>query len=116
VEVETSSYSASELNAGKARIEIKTQVTNAGSRPGEEIVELYLNERGTSVARPERELKGFQRVALQPGESRTVEFSLGRDELALWNIDMQRVVEPGHLSIWVAGSSDGGTPAELTID
>jgi len=63
-----------------------------------------------------RELKGFRRLSLEPGETKTVEFSLGRDELAFWNIDMQQVVEPGELTIWIAGSSDTGVPAHASID
>ena len=114
--LEASTFQATDLNAGGARIKVTAEITNSGARPGEEIVQLYINQRGTSVARPVRELKGFSRVALQPGQTRTVEFALGRDELAFWNIDMQHVVEPGALKIWVAGSSATGTPAELTIE
>ena len=109
-------YSAAELNAGRARVRIKADVTNTGTRPGVEVVQLYVGRWGTSVARPERELKGFQRVNLQPGETRTVEFMLGREELAFWNIDMRHVVEPGQLDIWVVGSSADGTPETLNID
>jgi beta-glucosidase len=116
VQLEASTYAAAELNAGKARVKVTTEVTNSGTRPGEEVVQLYISQRGTSVARPVRELKGFRRVALEPGETRTVEFALGRDELAFWNIDMENVVEPAELKIWVAGSSATGTAAELTIE
>ena len=114
--LEASTYDAAELNAGDARIKLMMEITNDGTRPGEEVVQLYVNQRGTSVARPVRELKGFRRVALEPGETRTVEFALGRSELAFWNIHMQHVVEPGELKVWVAGSSATGTPAELTIE
>lgn len=116
VRADAQKYSAAELNAGRARVKVRAQVTNTGTRPSEEVVQLYVNQRGTSVARPVRELKGFQRVALQPGETRTVEFMLGRDKLAFWNIDMQHVVEPGQLSVWVTGSSAEGTPLELIIE
>jgi beta-glucosidase len=116
VEFEASKYAAAELNAGKVRVKVTTEITNRGTRPGEEVVQLYISQRGTSAARPVRELKGFRRVALKPGQSRTVEFALGRDELAFWNIDMENVVEPAELKIWVAGSSLIGTPAELTIE
>jgi beta-glucosidase len=109
-------YDAAELNDGSARVKVSAEVTNSGDRAGDEVVQLYINERGTSVARPVRELKGFRRIALQPGETRTVEFFLGRDELAFWNIDMRRVVEPGELTIWIAGSSDTGTPVQATIE
>jgi beta-glucosidase len=110
-----STFNAADLNSGKAKITVTTEVKNAGSRPGEEVVQLYINQRGTSVSRPVRELKGFQRVALQPGESKKVSFTLGHDELAFWNIDMKNVVEPAAVKVWVGGSSVDGTPAELTI-
>jgi beta-glucosidase len=78
-------------------------------------VQLYIRLRGTSVARPVRELKGFERVRLQPGETRRVEFRLGREELEFWNIDMKDVVEPAALSIWIAPDSASGNPAEVEI-
>jgi beta-glucosidase len=116
VKLEAENYSAAELDAGKAQVKVSAEVTNSGQRPGEEVVQLYISQRGTSVARPVRELKGFRRVALQPGETKAVEFTLGRDELAFWNIDLQDVVEPGKLKVWIAGSSADGIPAELTIE
>jgi beta-glucosidase len=116
VQLEASTYAAAKLNASKTHVKVKTEITNSGTRAGEEVVQLYISQRGTSVARPVRELKGFRRVALEPGETRTVEFALGRDELAFWNIDMENVVEPAELKIWVAGSSVTGTAAELTIE
>lgn len=116
VKIDAPAYDAAELNKGAARLKVSADVTNSGDRVSEEVVQLYINERGTSVARPVRELKGFRRVSLQPGETKTVEFSLGREELAFWNIDMQQVVEPGELTIWIAGSSDSGTPAHAMIE
>jgi len=107
---------AADLNSGKPALTVTAQVTNSGKVAGEEVVQLYINERGTSVSRPVRELKGFQRVALQPGESKKVQFTLGRDELAFWNIDMKDVVEPAAVKVWVAGNSVDGQPAELTIE
>ena len=115
VRLEASKYAAAELNAGKARVKVSTEITNSGTRPGEEVAQLYIGQHGTSVARPARELKGFQRVFLRPGQTRTVEFALARNELAFWNIGMENVVEPAELKIWVTGSSVTGTPALLTI-
>ena len=71
------------------------------------IVQLYIRQRGTSVARPVRELKGFQRITLAPGQSRRVEFTLGRDELRFWNINMKNVVEPAEVTVWIAPDSTG---------
>lgn len=115
VTLSASTFNAADLNSGKAKITVTTEVKNTGALAGEEVVQLYINQRGTSVARPIRELKGFQRVALQPGESKKVSFALGHDELAFWNVDMKSVVEPAALKVWVAGNSVDGTPAELTI-
>jgi beta-glucosidase len=109
------SFTAADLNSGNAKVTITAEVKNTGGIAGEETVQLYINERGTSVARPVRELKGFQKVLLKPGESKRVEFTLGRNELAFWNIDMKEVVEPAKVTIWVAGNSVDGMPATFTI-
>lgn len=115
VMLSATTFSAAGLNAGKASVKVSAEVRNDGAVAGEETVQLYINERGTSVARPVRELKGFQKIALKPGEAKRVEFTLGRDELAFWNIDMKNVVEPAVVKVWVAGSSAEGSPAEFTI-
>ena len=115
VRVERLRYAAADLEAGTARIKVTAKITNSGARAGAEVVQLYINQRGTSVARPVRELKGFRRVDLEPGAEAEVEFALGRDELAFWNIDMKNVVEPGVLKIWIADDSRSGTPAEVTL-
>ena len=94
---------------------VSADVRNTGAREGTETAQLYIRLRGTSVARPVRELKGYQRVQLAPGESRHVEFKLGRDELAFWNIDMMDVVEPGSLYIWVAPDCTQGLPSKVEI-
>jgi beta-glucosidase len=107
--------SAAALNNNEAGIRVTGTVKNTSSRPGDAVVQLYIRQRGTSVARPVRELKGFQKVALAAGESKTVEFTLGRQELAFWNMDMKEVVEPAQITVWVAGDSASGTPAEFGI-
>jgi len=107
--------SAKDLNAGSASLKVTAEVRNTGSRPADEVVQLYIRQTGTSVVRPVRELKGFQRITLAPGTSQKVEFTLGRDQLKFWNIDMKDVVEPAQLTVWVAPDSIRGTPAQLTI-
>jgi beta-glucosidase len=67
------------------------------------------------VERPVRELKGFERVTLGPGESKQVEFSIGRDELKFWNLDMKDVVEPARVTVWIAPSSVAGSQAQFEI-
>jgi beta-glucosidase len=111
----TSSAKALNANNPNAAIHVSAMVKNTSDRAGEEVVQFYIRQRGTSVARPVRELKGFQKVALAPGESKTVEFALSRKELAFWNIDMKEVVEPAKVNVWISGDSVTGTPAELEI-
>ena len=115
VELKQSRLSARGLNEGSEAFSVAAEVRNSGAREGTETVQLYIRLRGTSVARPVRELKGFQKVHLAPGEARRVEFKLGRDELAFWNAQMQRVVEPCALYVWVAPDSSRGEPAVAEI-
>ena len=113
--VSATTISARDLNAGSASLKVMAEVHNTGSRAADEVVQLYIRQTGTSVVRPVRELKGFRRVTLGPGQSQTIEFTLGRDELRFWNIDMKDVVEPGQLTVWVAPDSTRGTPAQVSI-
>ena len=86
--------------------QVSVRVTNTGKRAGEEVVQLYVRDDVASVTRPVKQLRGFQRVALQPGESKVVTFPLGFDDLAMFDDRMQRVVEPGMFTVFVGGSSD----------
>jgi beta-glucosidase len=113
--VSATSVSAKDLNAGSASLKVTAEVRNTGSRGVDEVVQLYIRQTGTSVVRPVRELKGFRRVSLASGASQKVEFTLGRDELKFWNIDMKNVVEPAQLTVWVAPDSTRGAPAKATI-
>ena len=116
LELSTSQISASGLNQKTAQaLRVSTTVGNTGSRAGDEVVELYVRLRGTSVALPVRQLEGFRRVALAPGESKRVEFTVGRDELAFWNIDMQDLVEPASATVWIGPSSSEGESADFVI-
>jgi beta-glucosidase len=115
VTVDASSISAGALNRGDARLTVSADVRNTGARAGTETAQLYIRLRGTSVARPVRELKGFERVHLAPGESRRVQFTLGREELSFWNIDMKDVAEPGSLYVWVAPDCMRGAPVKVEI-
>lgn len=107
---------ASDLNAGRATVEIEATVKNTGDRPGVEVAQLYVNERGTSVVRPIRELKGFRRLSLAPGQSETVRFTLTGKDLSFWNLDMKHVAEPGELTFWVAPNAEAGTPVTIKIE
>ncbi len=84
---------------------VSVQVTNTGTRAGDEVVQLYIHDRLASVTRPIMELKDFCRITLQPAESKTVEFELTPEKLSFINEQMERVVEPGEFDIMVGGSS-----------
>ena len=90
----------------RGTIEVSADVSNAGSRAGAEVVQLYIAEPVAPVSRPVKELKGFQRVSLQPGEKKTVKFVLTPDDLALYDPSMVRRVEPGTFNVMVGGSSE----------
>jgi beta-glucosidase len=115
LELSTAQLSADALNHAAETLHVSATVKNAGTRAGDEIVELYLRMRGTSIALPVRELEGFQRITLAPGESKRVEFTIGRNELAFWNIDMKDAVEPASATVWIGPNSAEGQSAEFVI-
>jgi beta-glucosidase len=86
-------------------VQISVDVRNAGEREGQEVVQLYLNDVVSSVTRPVKQLRGFEKIALKPGETRTVRFKLGREDLSLLDRDLHRVVEPGGFRVMVGSSS-----------
>src|SRR6266567_432225 len=87
---------------GVAVMTAETEVTNTGSRVGEEIVQLYIRLEGTSLAEPVRMLKGFQRVALAPGETKKVRFELKPEAFAIWNDRNELAVETAKLNVWIS--------------
>jgi beta-glucosidase len=95
---------AKQVKAGDP-VTVSVDVRNTGKVAGDEVVQLYLHDVVSSVTRPIKELKGFKRVTLAPGESKTVQFTLDREAFALWNQDMKRVVEPGAFEIMVGPNS-----------
>lgn len=88
---------------GKTKVSV--DVTNTGSIKGDEVVQLYIRDEVSSVTRPVKELKGFKRISINPGERKTVEFVIGPEELSFLNRDMHRVVEPGAFKIMAGGNS-----------
>ena len=91
------------------------QVRNVGNRRGDEVVQLYIRDDVSSVTRPLLELKGFQRVTLEPGETRTVTFDIKPTDLWFYNADMKRVVEPGTFTIFAGPNSVDLKKATLTV-
>jgi len=85
---------------------VSVEVENVGKRTGDEVVQLYIRNVAASITRPVKELKGFQRVTLQPGEKRRVEFLLTGEQLGFWNREMRFVVEPGDFKVMVGPNSE----------
>ncbi len=90
-------------------------VTNTGARAGDEVVQLYLHRTASSVTPPVRQLEGFSRVSLKPGESRTVSFPLGPKELGFVGVDEKWTVEPGRVEVFASTCSVGGLEAGLSV-
>lgn len=97
---------------GEAKI--SAEVTNASETAGQEVVQLYIRKEVSSVTRPVKELRGFRRISLGPGETQTVNFTLGPDELSYLDREMRRVVEPGTFRVMVGGNSSD--LIETTLD
>ena len=87
------------------KVTATVDVENTGRRPGDEVVQLYIRDPVASMTRPVKELKGFQRISLQPGEKKKVEFVLGPEHLGFWNREMRYVVEPGEFRVMVGSNS-----------
>lgn len=97
------------------RFRVTARVTNTGKVTADEVVQLYIRDLVGSLTRPVKELKGFERITLAPGESRTVTFTLGTEALAFTNAKLKRVTEAGKFHAWVAGNSVEGTPKEFSV-
>ena len=115
----TFEYTALEVSPSRAKlgttIQVRAQVRNTGAVAGDEVAQLYVRDLVGSVTRPVRELKGFQRVSLAPGESRTLQFSLTPEALAFCGADMQEGAEAGKFQLFVGGDSRAALGAELTL-
>jgi beta-glucosidase len=95
---------------------VSVDVKNTGQVQGDEVVQLYIHSEVSSVTRPVKELRGFQRVSLGAGESKTVQFVLGPEELSFLNRQMQKVVEPGVVDVMVGTNSVELKQAKLVVD
>ncbi len=95
---------------------VSAVVQNSGARAGTEVVQLYVRDLVGSVTRPVKELKGFQRITLQPGEARTVRFELPAGQLGCIGLDMRYAVEPGAFKLWVGPDSTSGLEGEFEVE
>ncbi len=106
--------SAASMGPGGS-ITASATVTNTGDRAGEEVVQLYVRDLVGSVTQPVQELKGFEKVMLQPGEARTVSFTLRPEDLAFTRADMTHGWEPGEFQLWIAPSSGAAASTPVTF-
>jgi beta-glucosidase len=118
--ISTEHLNASQLNRGLGSSSVpamvaEADVTNTGSRQGDEVVQLYLALTGTSTAQPVRSLKGFQKISLLPGETKHVKFELRPADFAIRNDRNQFAAEPSRLSVWISPDSAHGTAGSAEI-
>ncbi|MFK8042712.1 beta-glucosidase BglX [Congregibacter sp.] len=111
VKITTSHHS---IGLGQS-LDVSADIVNMGSYAGEEVVQLYVRDLVGNVTRPIKELKGFRRIRLKPGERQRISFRLHTDDLAFFNRDMQLVTEPGQFHVWIGGSSDAPLWAEFEV-
>ncbi len=97
------------------QVKVSVDVENTGARAGDEVVQLYIRDVAASVTRPVRELKGFKRLTVQPGERQKVEFTLSSEQLGFYNRAMRFVVEPGDFKVFAGTSSEGGLESGFTV-
>ncbi|HEY0868421.1 MAG TPA: glycoside hydrolase family 3 N-terminal domain-containing protein [Fimbriimonas sp.] len=100
-------YSRLEIEGGD-RLRCAASVRNTGDRPGEEVVQLYVRDLVGSITRPAKELRGFEKVALDPGEEKVVSFELGEEDLGFYLPDERFVVEPGRFLLWIGPNAKEG--------
>jgi len=115
----TFGYGSLKLSMTRARVSdtvtATVTVANTGSREGTEVVQLYVRDEVASVSRPVRELKGFKRVTLKPGESRAVDLRVAVRDLWFYGLDMKRVVEPGTFRVYVGPNSAEGLEERFEV-
>jgi len=106
--------SASSIST-RGTLTVTADLTNSGTRTGDDVAQLYIHESGTSILQPVRRLQGFQRVTLAPGQTQTVTFRLGPANLGFYNNQGQFAVEAGGVDVWVGDSSAGGLHDQFTL-
>jgi beta-glucosidase len=92
---------------------VECNITNTGNMDASEVVQLYIRDVVASVIQPVRVLKGFQKIALKAGETKTVSFTLNSCQLAIWDKNMVKRTEPGEFLVWVSADSQSGTPVSF---
>jgi beta-glucosidase len=111
----TFAYSELGIALGAEKIIVRAAVENTGDVPGEEVVQLYIGDVVASRVRPVKELKGFQKIRLAPGESRQVVFEVNVAALGFYDVDMNYIIEPGLFKVWVGTNSAEGLEGEFRL-
>jgi beta-glucosidase len=96
-------------------LHVSAEIENTGKREGTEVAQLYVHDRVAPTSRPVRELKGFQRITLGPGERKTVEFTVNANDLGSYDPDMHWVVPTGAYDVWVAPDSASGVAGTFEV-
>lgn len=102
-------------SSAPAPLQVSANITNSGSYPVTETAQLYVRLEGTSVSMPVRMLKGFQKIAVAPGETKRVVFAVPAEAFAFWNDQNALTVEPARATIWISGDSASGSGATIEI-
>jgi len=106
--------SADEIGLGDT-VTVSAELTNKGDVAADEVVQLYVRDLVANITRPVKELKGFKRVHVEPGQTVIVDFGLHTDDLAFYGRDMQEITEPGEFHVWMGGNSDTDLRTEFRI-
>lgn len=113
------SYSKPQLSTTvltkEQKLTVTVTVTNTGGRSGEEVVQLYIRDHAASIVRPVKELRGFEKINLNPGESKTIKFTLAANELSYFNAEGKLILEPGKFSVFVGGNSRDTQQADFEV-
>jgi beta-glucosidase len=108
--------SSTSMDARRGRVTARADVTNTGSRAGDEVAQLYIHDPVASISQPVRRLRGFERVTLQPGQTKTVRFTLDRDDVGFYDNRGRFVVENGRINVYVGNtSSQSDNRASFTV-
>jgi len=107
--------SSTSMNRRGGRIDVSVDVQNTGVVAGDEVVQLYLHDPVASIAQPVRRLRGFRRVTLEAGQSTTVTFTIGTDDVGFYDNQAKFVVETGTIEVYVGNSSDADQSATFTV-
>jgi beta-glucosidase len=96
-------------------ITVSVAITNTGARAGQEVAQLYIHDRAASITQPVRVLKGFEKITLAVGETRTVSFTISREDLKFHGPDLAFEAEPGEFDVWIAPSATAGEPRRFRL-